>query len=75
MHTQVAAFIVSFDGPPLDYTALVNLQSADITVLDELAVRVQLEATDDHDALARVRYALADRPYVDFEVVGGVRVD
>jgi hypothetical protein len=87
MGTQTTAFIISCEGPPLDYTARSNLQGADILVLADglgvgeprfasapRAIRLQLEATSETDALAQVQQVLSSRPYVDFEIVGGVRV-
>jgi len=83
---STAAFIVTCEGPALDYTARVNLQRDDILVLEDgsgateprfdsapKAIRLQLEAANQSDALARVTQILADRPYVDFEIVGGSR--
>ena len=81
MSTEAALYVVSCEGPPLDYTARTNLEHADVVVLDDThpspaaiaatgsTLHMQLEATSDADALATARRLLASRPYHEFAVV------
>ena len=87
MRTTTAAYIVTCEGPVLDYTARLNLQAADIAVLDgggdteflrsrpnsRTCLQLQVEATNEDDAIALARRALETRPYINFGIALGER--
>lgn len=76
IQTSRDVYVVSCEGPSIDYTARTNLEHAGISILDDpfagdgrsLGLRLRVEAASGEEAVAIARTALSSRPYSGFAV-------
>ena len=69
---MLTTHLISFEGPPLDYTTRANLHRAGVALVSERPMlRLEVEAASSAEALGLVRGVLATRPYDRFAIEPG----